>query len=237
MNNIKYKQIALISSILLTPLSAYAANINNSDFQSNDFTGWSQDVDGWGAPIFGLNDFSIVEPTAGNYAGRIEADYWSTLGDTLSTPQDEVWYANTLYQELDLSASAGQDLVLSFDWTFSGQETAFNENFLVALGDGIGDYYGADGGLGFLLNPTAYGAGTFSATLDSSFINALGWSLEFQMNSGFDGFGSFATIDNVSLTAVSQDQAANNVPEPAVIWLMGLGLMGLAKVTRRNKIA
>ncbi len=218
----------MISSLLLIPITSHAANINNGDFQSNNFSGWSQDVDGVGAPIAGLSDFSIVEPSSGNYAARIEADHWSIPGDTLSTAQDEVFFANTLFQGIDLSATAGQDLVLSFDWTFSGEETLFDENFLVALGDGSGDYYGADGSLGFLLNPTAYGAGTFSTTLDSSFANSLGWTLEFQMNAGFDGFGSYATIDNVSLSAV--DRA---VPAPAAIWLLGIGLLGFIK-TRKS---
>ncbi len=222
--------VFIISSLFLTPITSLAANINNGDFQSNDFTSWNQDVDGLGAPIAFLNDFSIVEPTAGNYAARIETDFWSTPGDTFSTPQDEAFFANTLFQTLDLSVIAGQDLVLSFDWTFSGEESAFDENFLVALGDGSGDYYGAGGSLGFLLNPAAYGTGTFSATLDSSFVNVLGWTLEFQMNAGFDGFGSFATLDNVSIAAVTQA-----VPEPVAFWMIGLGILGLAKVQRKYK--
>lgn len=225
MNNNYIKPIALIISILfINPTTSYAANIGNGDFQTNDYTGWIQDVDGLGAPIAGLNDFSIVEPTTGDYAARIEIDYWSTPGDTGSAPLDEAFFANTLFQGLDLSATAGQDLILRFDWTFSGEETAFDENFLVALGDGSGDYYGADGSLGFLLNPIAYGSGSFTTTLDSSFVNAAGWSLEFQMNAGFDGFGSHATIDNVSLTAVTQA-----VPAPAAFWMLGLGLIGLLK--------
>lgn len=225
-----HSAVFIISSLFLTPITSLAANINNGDFQSNDFASWNQDVDGLGAPIAFLNDFSIVEPTAGNYAARIETDFWSTPGNTLSSPQDEAFFANTLFQALDLSAIAGQDLVLSFDWTFSGEEPAFDENFLVALGNGSGDYYGAGGGLGFLLNPASYGAGTFSTTLDSSFVNALGWTLEFQMNSGFDGFGSFATLDNVSIAAVTQA-----VPAPAALWLLGLGFLGLANTQRKYK--
>jgi len=230
----KIKSMALlISSMLITPITAQAANITNGDFQSNDFTGWTQDVDGFPLHPGSFNDFSIVQPTAGNYAARIEADYWSTPGDTLSTAQDEVFFANTLYQGLDLTASAGQDLVLSFDWVFSGEGAGFDENFIVALGDGSGNYYGADGNLGFLLNPLDYGSGAYSIMLDSSFANAIGWTLEFQMNAGFDGFGSNAVIDNVSLPAVTN--TSNNVPEPAVLCLMGLGLIGLTQMQRKNK--
>lgn len=222
---------ALLCTTLFIPGLSSAANINNGDFSAG-FNDWSQDVDGFGAPVLGLNDFTIVQPTTGNNAARIEADYWSTPGDTFSTAKDEVFFANTLYQGLDLSAAAGQELVLSFDWTFSGEENVFDESFIVALGDGTGNYYRADGNLGFLLNPLDYASGAYSIMLDSSFANATGWTLEFQMNAGFDGYGSHATIDNVSLEAVSP---VNNVPEPSVIILMMSGLFGLAGLQRKYK--
>ncbi len=50
-----------------------AAGLGNGDFQTGDFSAWSQDVDGFGAPIAGLNDFTIVEPAPGDFAARIEA--------------------------------------------------------------------------------------------------------------------------------------------------------------------
>ena len=235
-HNIKTATLFL-SSLLIVPVTTQAANITNGDFQTNDFTGWTQDVDGLGAPAPGFNDFSIVQPTAGNYAARIEADYWSTPGNpNTGTPLDATFFANTLYQSLDLSGLPGQNLTLSFDWTFSGQNqdpNLLDETFFVALGDGSGNYYDANGGLGFLLNRDTYGSGTFSTTLDSSFLNALGWTLEFQLGAGLDGYGSFARIDNVSLNAASA--STNNVPEPTVLWLMGLGLIGLTQMQRKNK--
>ena len=225
---------ALLCTTLLVPGLSSAANITNGDFSSG-FTGWEQDVDAFGPPTSGLNDFTI---TAGE-AARIEADYWLTPGDTkeLSDAKDEVIFANTLYQGLDLSASAGQDLVLSFDWVFSG-EGSVDEFFLVALGFDYGtgaiDYHDETGNIGYLLEQTTYGSGTYSTILDSSFANATGWTLDFQMVlDGYNGFGSNAVIDNVSLSAVTN--TSNNVPEPAVIWLMGLGLLGLAKVQRKTK--
>jgi len=227
---------ALLSTTLLIPGLSSAANITNGDF-SGGFDSWERDVDGF-TPSAGFNDFTIVQPTTGNNAARIEADYWSTPGDTFSTANDEVFFAaNTLYQGLDLSASAGQELVLSFDWVFSG-EGSVDEFFLVALGFDYGtgaiDYHDETGNIGYLLEQTTYGSGTYSTILDSSFANATGWTLDFQMVlDGYNGFGSNAVIDNVSLSAVTN--TSNNVPEPAVIWLMGLGLLGLAKVQRKTK--
>jgi len=230
---------ALLCTTLLIPGLSSAANITNGDFSSG-FTGWEQDVDAFGPPISGLNDFTIVQPTAGNNAARIEADYWLSPGDTSDpfSANDEVFFANTLYQGLDLSASAGQDLVLSFDWVFSG-EGSVDEFFLVALGFDYGtgaiDYHDETGSIGYLLEQTTYGSGTYSTVLDSSFANVTGWTLDFQVVlDGYNGFGSNAVIDNVSLSAVTN--TSNNVPEPAVIWLMGLGLLGLAKVQRKTKM-
>jgi len=216
---------------LFIPILSNAAGLSNGDFQTGDFSSWSQDVDGLGD--IGLNDFTIVEPTSGDYAARIEADYWDTPGDTFSTPLDEVFFANTLYQTLDLTASAGQDLVLSFDWSFNGQDSFFDEYFMVGLGDGSGDYYGVNGLLGSLISPLEYGSGTYTAMLDSSFINATNWTLEFQMNAGFDGYGSYAEIDNITLEAVTP-QTINNVPEPSAFFLLSIGLVGFAG-TRRKK--
>ena len=231
------KKIAVISSLLIltTPSLSSAAGVSNGDFSSN-YASWSQDVDGLGSPILGLDDFTIVQPTPGNNSARIEADYWSIPGDTFSTPNNEAWFGSTLYQELDLSASAGQDLVLSFDWSFLGEAGSSDEIFFVFLSNGTGDRYGADGLIGSLLNPLDYSTGAYNTFLDSSFANATGWTLEFQMNNaGYDAYGSHAIIDNVSLTTVSQP--VNNVPEPAVIWLMGMGAIGLAKVQRNKKVA
>jgi len=222
--------VATFCTTILVPNISSAASIANGDFSTGDFTGWSQDIDGSGTPTFGLNDFLIASP---NNAARIEIDYWLTPGDTTSTANDEAWFASTLYQGLDLSASAGQNLVLSFDWSFSGQDSLFDENFLVALGDGTGDYYGADGNLGFLLNPLDYGSGAYSIILDSSFANTTGWTLEFQMNTGFDGYGSYIEIDNVSLDAVSK---AATVPEPSVLFLMVSGLICLVSFQRKGKV-
>ncbi len=227
MNTFRYTVItSIISTALLIPVTTSAANINNGDFQTADFTDWSQDVDGVGAPISGLEDFTIVAPASGNYAARIEADYWSTPGNTTSTAQNEAFFASTLYQELDLSAAAGQDLVISFDWSFSGEESSSDENFLVALGDGTGNYYDADGNLGFLLNPIDYGSGSYAITLDSALNNASEWTLEFQINTGFDGFGSNVIIDDVKLAVV---------PVPATFWLMGSALAGLIGYQRKSR--
>jgi len=217
-----YKNLAAVAfcATLLIPGLSSATGLNNGDFATNDFSSWSIDTDGFSGST---PDFQII-PSGSDSHARIEADYWSESGNTASTPQDFVFFANTLYQAIDLTASANKDLVLSFDYEYRGENLPNDENFLVALGDGTGDYYGADGGLGFLLNTDSYDSANFSITLDNSFNNLLDWTLEFQLNSGFDGYGSFVNIDNVSLEAVDRPGA---VPVPAAVWLFASGLLGL----------
>jgi len=222
-----YKSLLVTTfcTAILAPNISSAASIANGDFSTGDFTGWSQDTDGWGTPISGLNDFSIVP---GNNAARIEIDYWSTAGD----PLDEAWFSNTLYQAADLTAGASHDLVLSFDWEFGGETSPGDENFLVAFGDGTGDYFGADGGLGFLINTLNYGAGTYTSQLDASYLNLASMTLEFQLNSGVDGFGSYINIDNVSIEAIPQ-ASINSVPEPTSLFLIISGIIGLVSFQRK----
>lgn len=216
----------LASLVTTTPTQSFASSLSNGGFQSEDFTGWTQDVDGLGSPTAGLNDFSITQSTTGDFVAKIETDYWSTPGDTSSTAQNEAIFANTLFQTLDLSSSSGQNLQLSFDWTLSGEQSNFDENFIVGLGDGTGNYFDAKGNSGFLFNPTNYGSGTFTVTLDSMYTNALSnWTLDFQLNAGFDGFGSNFTIGNVKL---------NPVPVPAAFWLFGSALISLTRYRKKR---
>lgn len=102
-----FKSLTVVTfcGTLFIPTLSLAASITNGDFNSGDFAGWLQDIDGSGSTASGLNDFSITHPTPGNAAARIEADYWATPGNTTSTAQDEAFFASTLYQSIDLSAS------------------------------------------------------------------------------------------------------------------------------------
>ena len=202
----------------LAPSQAQAG-ILNGDFATGDFTAWTTDTDGLGAPTPLSPDFQVTSQQA-----RIEADYWSTPGDTNSTPQDQVQFSNTLLQGLDLTVAPGQQLVLSFDWHFAGQETGTpDEDVQIGLNDGS-SFYDADGNPGFLVTATSYSSGSFYSVLGSYFNNATGYSIDFQLNAGFNGFGSYLLVDNVSLTV-------QDVPAPGTVLLLApaLGLLGLRR--------
>ncbi|MHB8766550.1 MAG: PEP-CTERM sorting domain-containing protein [Deferrisomatales bacterium] len=107
---------------------------------------------------------------------------------------------------------------------------------MVGLNDGLGSLYGADGTPGFLLEATAYGSGSFSAVLDSAtFADAAGWSLDFQLGlTGFDAYGSFVRLGNVTLEARgSTEPPVAPIPEPGTLLLLGSGLLGLARLRRK----
>jgi hypothetical protein len=225
---------ALLITAALAP-SLVQADFINGDFETGDFTGWSQDTDGLSPPATLSPDFQVVTPgISGTYAGRIEADYWSTPGDTTSTPQDSVIFANTLFQALDTTVAPGFELLLSFDWEFGGQNSPPDEDVQIGLFDGS-DFFDEDGNLGFLLSATSYGSGTFSTVLAPSYNNAGGFTFDAQLNAGFDGYGSYLLLDNVSIT----QQQAVPLPPTAFLIAPALGLIGglRARSARRNNRA
>jgi len=64
--------------------------------------------------------------------------------------------------------------------------------------------------------------GSYSAVLaDGVFNNVADWVLEFQINTGGNGFGSYLLLDNVQITR----QEATGVPEPGLLFAPGLALL------------
>jgi hypothetical protein len=220
-----------------------ASMITNGDFATGDFNGWSKDTDGFGDISTG-NDFSITG-TVGDYFAVIEVDAFNPPGDFFGAPLDDVWFANTLYQELDLSGASDSTFLLSIDFSVDSEIDSsdlafFADYFVIGLNDGSGSYFNETGAAGFLFDPTNIdGALSYSLdfTLDNSFANQTGWFLDFQLAVGFDDFGfsdAFAStfiLDSVSLTEVQ----STDVSEPGSALLFSFGLAGL--FLRRRKHA
>jgi hypothetical protein len=228
-STVQQSLIFTFSLIGLCTATTSTASIINGQFV-NHFGSWALDTDGWGSPLSGLNDFSITQQATSNNTARVEIDYYKIAGDITSDARDEAIFANTLYQPLNLTITNNQRWNLSFDWTFDGENAQFDDNFMVGIGDSNGSHFNQGHDLGSLLSPASYGSGHFETLLDNRYNNVAGWYLEFQLNSGTDGFGSYITIDNVNLT---MQPAPSTVPIPGAFWLFGSTLVTLIGVKAR----
>jgi hypothetical protein len=208
---------------------AMASVITNGGFTDCSYNGWSKDTDGAG-DISVLDDFTIT--SGPNCAAELLVDAGNT----------EAWFANTLFQNISLNS--GEQYQLNVDLTagseFSSGDNGFiADNFVVAFGDGAGSYYGADGQLGSVFSADIDGNTSYSLNimLDETLSAFTNLSLEFQLLVGFDELGSdfggsFLQVDNVSITAMSDDNVA--VSAPSQVLLFGLGLAGLVFANRQR---
>lgn len=214
---------------LLSLLFAFGANatlLTNGAFQSCNYNGWDTYTDGVTNAVRD-GDFNII-----NNAGDCQAEINIDVNNGATAV-----FANTLSTELDLSVAAGSQLWLSFDWDFSGFDDASDlaDLFFVNFIDDSGNITGADGTLGFLIEPTSlYSAGTFSVMLDSSFHNQTGWFLDFNLEAGYtpDSYSSTLLIDNVTLTGIPTE-----VPAPPMSALLLLSTAALfSRRAQSNRI-
>ena len=236
-------RIWLLVTLWLLPALPVLADLVNGDFETGDFTGWTTDTDGSGAPTPLAPDFQVID-NGGNHQGRLEADYWSTPGDTTSTPQDQVMFSNTLFQGLG-TVDPSTRLQVTFDYTFAGQVTPPNENVQVGFTDGT-DFYGSDGQLGFLLSLTDAASGSFQVEFDPAVFANLGgiqsFNLGFQLNAGFDGQGSYLLLDNIAVTSAGGPPGGptgtySTVPTLSEWGLLLLCLLLLVVVSRQIQIS
>jgi hypothetical protein len=221
--NPKLLGAALLAAALSPGLAS--ADFINGNFQTGTFTGWTLDTDGGGPPSPVAPDFQVIDQL-GDKLAELDADYFSTPGNPGSTALDQVQFANTLSQTLPTTVSAGKSLLLSFDWEFGGQETGTpDENVQIGLGQG-GNFFDAEGNLGFLISATSYSSGHFSATLSHFYDNLAGYTMDFQLNAGSNGWGSYLRINNVQM---------EQVPEPATLFLFAPSLAFLARRRKHNR--
>ncbi|MBU3002479.1 PEP-CTERM sorting domain-containing protein [Paraglaciecola arctica] len=223
-------------TLCLASTNTFGGAIVNGDFSSCNYSGWQKDTDGFGELPAG-NDFGMVN-NAGNCSATLNVDHFDPAGDATGAPLDQAWFANTLFQELDLSGAADSTFSLQIDFAVDSESNSneigfIADYFLIGLNDGAGNYYDQTGGLGFLYAPTDVD-GAFSQVLsfelDNSFVNQGGWFLDFQLNVGVDdfsltdAFGSTLFLNSVSLT---ENKIQSDVPEPTALSLLSLGLLGL----------
>ncbi|WP_281561369.1 PEP-CTERM sorting domain-containing protein [Thalassomonas sp. RHCl1] len=222
------KYLVPLSAVLLLG-QAQAAMITNGNFaDSCSLDGWHQDTDGVGD--LGGGDFTVTGVNPG-CAASIHVDYQDT----------NVFFANTLFQELDLTGAANSRFLLTLDFSVDSELNSSDSGFIadyfaVGLNDGSGAYADETGAPGYLLAPVDIdGLSVFNLSfeLSSDFANQSGWFLDFQLgiganNSGAsDLAGSSLAINRVSLTEIAAE-----VPEPETLLLLVLAMAGLSTFRR-----
>lgn len=217
-------------TLCLASSNSFGAAIVNGDFSSCDYSGWQKTVDF--DPDAGLgNDFSIAN-NGSTCSAEINIDHFLSPGDASSPYIDYALFSNSLSQELDLTAAADSTFVLEFDFSVDSESGLgfLADYFLIGLSDGV-DLFDGDGQLGNFYEADIDGFLDYSLTveLDNSFANQSGWFLDFQLLSTFDGYGSIFSLNSVSLTEVNHE-----VPEPAALSLLSLGLLGLYMRKKRT---
>ncbi|MBC3765417.1 hypothetical protein [Neptunicella marina] len=217
------------AAILLASSQSMAGAIINGDIANScSLNGWETDTDGLGPG--GSNDFTIVG-SAPDCSIAINVDYW---GANFT----DVFFANTLYQNLALSAAADSTFLLSFDFSVDSELTSADAGFIadyfaIGFGDGTGSLFDQYRKPGYLVAPTdidGINQYSFSFELDNSWVNQAGWALEFQVLPGFDNntlMGDFAG-SSLYLQNVSLNEVPNATVDEAPVlafFALGLGLM------------
>ncbi len=208
----KYTKLVAAMGVALFAGTAQAAYMDiavNGDFETGDFTGWTQFPGSLGA-----GGQTIVAGNPGSAANLNEpAPAANIIKQANLLPG--TWLGGEVIDiQFDLKGSAGAGGVFFVEF--------FNE----LSGGGVG---AGSGILSVIANPSAsWTTYNLSTVADASATGGI--TLQFNSTCGADAncFADF-TIDNVSISA---DVSA--VPVPAAVWLFGSGLLGLVGVARRK---
>ena len=213
MFNKKCTKLVAAMGITLFAVAAQAAYQDiavNGDFETGDFTGWTQFPGTGGAAAQ-----TIVAGNPGSAARLLETNPAANLIKQANLLPG-AWNGQTVDIQFDLKGSSANGAVFFVEF--------FNE---LAGGGSLGP-----GIIGQIDNaPSDWTTYNFS-TIAGDAITAAG-GVTLQLNGvcgGVPGCLSDWQIDNVSISA-----DVNAVPVPAAVWLFGSGLLGLVGVARRKK--
>lgn len=190
--------------------NANALSIGNGGFETGDLTGWTAWVQGPG-------DGSV----------NVVTEQTSTVGGKLYTPTEGNYFASIQATaeiiQTELSWKAGD--VLSFSWAFLAEDYyLFNDYSLFSIEDDQGNTI-HDVTLATVSAVGDYGETGWQDYSYTFFTDGLGQISFGSWNVGNDLGDSFLLVDNI------QPQP---VPEPATMFLLGSGLIGLSIFGRKK---
>jgi len=219
-----FSKITKVSALAFSLFVSFSSNatqlISNGGFETGNLSGWSTSGLGSGICPSHNNDWNVAtasntgcEPVA-NPSGSTYAAY---------VMNDGVGPVSYVLSQNFFVASGTTGGTLSFDWT-SSNESDNTRTLSVILGETVvfnSTTFGIFGWKNVSIDISAALAAYAGNNISLRFVNYIPdtWT-------GAAGLG----LDNVSLNTSGTD-----VPEPASIALLGLGLAGLA-ATRRRKM-
>lgn len=215
MLNKTYTSIVATMILSLSAAAAQAAQVElavNGDFETGDFTGWTEFPSAFGpASVQGTTvssgDFAAYLPCSVD-AACDQVIKNANIGIGVVNPGDTV----TVTFDLNNTAAAGGVAFVELFSELSGGGTSKSE-ILLANGTGTNGWE------------------TFSFTTTLGPDVSGGITLQLKAACGpVAGCTSEAYFDNVSVTVEA-------IPVPAAVWLFGSGLIGLIGIARRRKAA
>ena len=234
--NSKSTTLAALAGLVITTASAHAAIISNGDFETGDFTGWTNTatatIDST-TPLLGShsalvpNDVGAGAPQALLQAFAAQTDPVA-LSFTFSAADPGAGLGLQVY--LGESAGGGQInlVVVDLDNDGDGDVQIYDTtlaSFQTVLTDAV--TFGEQTTLSLTFN--SFGAG-FDYDLAVGSKSATG--LSFSQNNVLDDFDKVSFVNEFGNTGYEIDNVAV-VPEPSSAALLGLG--GLALILRRRK--
>ena len=185
-------------------------------------------------PTVTNGSFDTVVPTNGTGGGWTAGDNANDAGHRTS-PANDVTFTNFFI--LNSNGAPENDPFLSqvisgFDVGNSYRITGDYENAFNGFGNPAALSFGVEiveqGVLAQFAQPPASGPGSFSV----DFVATLA-TLTLRLTGERNGDDSSYGVDNIAIADLTPDNGPPGVPEPSVLGVLGLGLVGLTRLRRR----